>query len=189
VDGNAADITTNATAISNKVASVTGEGGLSASGVGNDVTIKRSRGFVSINHTDFVRTNQINGDACNLFNINKVAYYSNTSTSADCIANAALTLPHEAKISWVSCKLFKNAGGNLIVNFVKRDVTTETQSNLTRMQLTVNEAAWKDVKIQFLVPPSIDNENNVYFMELDMGDTDTANDFKGIKSCVISYFF
>ncbi len=67
VNDNAADITTNATNIStnsrkiatnetninNKVSSVTASGGLEASRTGNEVTIKRAGGYISVHSSDF----------------------------------------------------------------------------------------------------------------------------------------
>jgi hypothetical protein len=199
VDGNAADITTNATAISNKVASVTGEGGLSASSAGNDVTIKRANGYVSIDsyalHSGHDYSTNNTHSSCGLIHISSFLYFLPSETEIDtCKGVTGVNFPDGATIKKLTCRLTRNhADGTPTVKLMRYAMDNDespatygmasvtAESNSTEIQILEDDTIFTGTTV-------VDNQNYSYGLVFEGGGkTSTDGSKVRFHNCAIGY--
>jgi hypothetical protein len=207
VDGNAADITTNATAIATNASAIAGTitgvnagAGLGGGGTSGDVNVSLSATSVPISASAFESKNETN-DYCELVRHADYVYFATTSTSSSCKAYASVPVPNNATIIGVKCWATHNDATtdtviklheiypHRLVLFSPYSMTTNTVATLTY------DSPDSDMKSKYEKVTSLHAHNfltdgiSSFVLEYDPSNPSTAGGNEKLHACHVYYEF
>ena len=170
--------------------------GLSGGGDSGSVTLSLSLvGAVSVDSTAF-REKHPHGDDCQLSSgVGNFAYFSPTSTSSVCGAQAPVQLPHGVTVRGINCLVFDSdstAGSSIVISLHRKRIaflSPVIETVFTTSRSTDSSNGLQNISASDTDLGAVNNSFYSYYLHADFGtNTDEASSSLRLYGCSINYY-